>query len=225
MPEIFAQFKNKTIDDEKAEMLVKPLVDWLTLKSKNEEITNSNASEGEKDIIYKVLNKGIVWGFTGGIASMLVIRFGPRYLAKRLFPVSNIREQLPPQPEVVKVGFSYYLGAAVDAAMGIIWGGLIWYGTTPRKYIYQQTAEIPLLAGRSHISDALCADSIRYYQESPKELWIRYGKHPDVYGWQKFIESCQKRQHFEQQLREELGYAEDQPVDIPEPGVPRETIG
>jgi hypothetical protein len=222
MPDVYQYFK-RSKEDEKAGMLVQPLVDWMLVKCDTKEIASSKASEGEKQVLMNVLNEGFLWGLTGGVASMLLMRYAPRYVARRFTrPAMGVQE--PPTPPVVQKGFMYVAGGAIDFAMGVLWGGLIWYAATPAKFVYGQAAQIPLLPGRSHISDALCTDTIRYYHESPKQLWIRYGKNHDVEGWKKIIDSCRRRQKYEEQMRKQMGFTADQPVEIPETGVPSDLI-
>jgi hypothetical protein len=224
MPNIFQYFK-RSEDDEKAGMLVKPLVDWTLVKFDTKEIASSKASEGEKQVLINVLNKGFPWGLFGGVASMLLLRYAPRYLARRFTrPAMGVQEAPITPPSTNAQGFMSVAGGAIDLSMGVLWGGLIWYSATPVKFVYDQAAQIPLLPGRSHISDALCTDTIRYYQESPKQLWIRYGKNHDVEGWKKMIDSCRRRQKYEEQMRKQMGYTVDQPVEIPEPGIPKDLI-
>ena len=222
MPDLFEFLRKKNDDDIKAAQLVKPLSDWMVLKAEKDEINIQKASEAEKEILSNILSKGITWGVAGGVSSMLFLRIAPRFASKWFSRrATGARDPLQQQQPVVKKNLGYYVGGALDVTMGVLWGAVIWYGSTPTKYIYEQNATIPLLPGRSHIADALCTDSIRYFQESPRELWTRYGKNDEVDGWKKFIDNCRKRQKYEEQLRQELGYSEDQPVDIPATGVPK----
>lgn len=223
MPDVFGFLRKKEDDDIKAEQLVKPLTDWMILKAEKEEISIEKASEAEKEVMMNILSKGVVWGVVGGISSISFIRTAPR-LAARLFTRPGAGARGPLQQPVVNKNLGYYVGGALDVTMGVLWGALLWYGSTPTKYIYEQNAALPLLPGRSHIADVLCTDTIRYFQESPRELWSRYGKNEQVDGWKKFIDSCRRRQKYEVQLRQELGYSEDQPVDIPATGVPKDML-
>ena len=54
----------------------------------------------------------------------------------------------------------------------------------------------------------------------PKKVWKEYNDDA-VVMLKRFVENCQRRTQYEQQLRMERGMALDKPVAIPSPGVPQ----
>jgi hypothetical protein len=106
---------------------------------------------------------------------------------------------------------------------------------TDTEAVTQGLATIPLVEGRSVMSDELCTSYIRAYQLS-QQKGFDWPKHthtsthtstnhqnhfPDVLRHLEiFVKNCQQRQQYETELRREQGLSADQPVVIPSPGVP-----
>ena len=92
-----------------------------------------------------------------------------------------------------------------------------------KKGAFQAVSEIPLIEGRSAVSDTLCQDFIAQKGKVPKRLWKEYNDDAFVM-LRDFIDNCQRRMQVERQIRTDRGLGRDEPVDIPSPGVPRDLI-
>lgn len=94
--------------------------------------------------------------------------------------------------------------------------------------VYRDMVEIPLCPGRSTVSDVICKDwsKIVKYQ-IPKEFWTNLEK-PSVTVENEaffravlgFEEACSKRKRYEEIIRKRKALARENPIFIPEPGVP-----
>ena len=94
---------------------------------------------------------------------------------------------------------------------------------TDKKKLLNEAAEIPLVEGRSLISDELCTNFMKHYATIPQDTWRKHrGTSDALTAIESFVINCQRRQIFEQSLRHERGL---QPggsarISIPSPGVP-----
>lgn len=120
-----------------------------------------------------------------------------------------------------------------EASFGF-WAGWRGYHTVADQMgeggTYDEIAKIPLVQGRSAISDGICKEwqQLTYDEISP-EFWhnLTHGeedcKLSDYGAWKairSFADNCVKRSKFEDKLRHERGLSSDTPVAIPAPGVP-----
>lgn len=95
---------------------------------------------------------------------------------------------------------------------------------------YDEISKIPLVQGRSAISDTICEDWVELtYDTIPPEFWhnLTHGeeecKLKDYGAWRairSFADNCVKRSRYEDALRRERGLDDGAPVAIPAPGVP-----
>ena len=99
----------------------------------------------------------------------------------------------------------------------------------------KEAADIPLIQGRSLISEELCGDFLQEFQKFNRDTWDP--NHPALSGGEGnevntstgftsmvegFVANCKRRSIYEDELRGEQGLREDEPVLIPSPGVPRD---
>jgi len=141
--------------------------------------------------------------------------------------------QLPPPPpphphphqpgiiiRTIKLGLDIFVSGMMAMYMSAIW--------TDKKRLLSETAELPLVEGRSLISDELCTDFMKQYATIPQDTWRKYrGTSDALTAIESFVVNCHKRQMFERSLRHERGLqpggsAEDYHPTIPSPGVPRD---
>ena len=77
---------------------------------------------------------------------------------------------------------------------------------------YAHIANIPLVPGRSALSDALCSSWIDTYRSIPQEFWWREDKKKDERAWnaiRMFAIHCLQRREYEKQVKQEMGVCED----------------
>ena len=108
----------------------------------------------------------------------------------------------------------------------------MWAGFRGYDYMSQQStdsyhavSEIPLVKGRSHISETLCRDWMDITQNQiPTEFWDLHKQGcilRDDKTWtafQQFAINCQKRQHYEQRIRKQQPNIQDSsttPINLP----------
>jgi hypothetical protein len=156
---------------------------------------------------------------------------------------------LPPKRGLLWRSFQFTLDATVSLLMAAYTSSYM--ADVPT--IVQQVTDIPLMEGRSAISDHFCTALVEEYKRqwnldpnsnsnSNNSTSGPFGrveksvppfdhkpllKDPQetiLKGHILFIQNCQKRQAMERQLRKERGLPPDQPVEIPSPGVPTDLL-
>lgn len=110
-----------------------------------------------------------------------------------------------------------------DGLLSTAMAGTVWILATDKQKLYDTASDIPLIDGRSDISDNLCSDFIAQYDSIRPEFWKEY-RDDGLSAIQEFVANCRKRQAFERRLRRELGMGDNDPVSIPSGGVPREFV-
>lgn len=115
---------------------------------------------------------------------------------------------------------------AVDAAVSLVLGGLVSYWATPKVRLFEAAADVPLVPGRSAVSEVLCEDFVANYKKIPKRVWTNNSVEGDdvTMNLKRFIDNCRRRQQVERQLRSDAMLDRHEPVAIPHPGVPRDLI-
>lgn len=110
---------------------------------------------------------------------------------------------------------------AMDAGVSLLSGCLVGFVTVDKQKLYNAAAEIPLKEGRSPVSEVLCEDFLKQDDKIPQELWEEHNDDA-MRALRKFLDNCQKRSLYEQQLRRESLLSPEEPVSIPLPGVPQD---
>lgn len=139
-------------------------------------------------------------------------------------------QQLPPPPppssprqpgiivRTIKFGLDVFVSGMMALYMSAVW--------TDKKKLLNEAAEIPLVEGRSLISDELCGNFMKHYATIPQDTWRKHrGTSDALTAIESFVVNCQRRQMLEQSLRHERGLqpggsAQDYHPTIPSPGVP-----
>jgi hypothetical protein len=129
-----------------------------------------------------------------------------------------------------KMGMCRTLKFSLDLFVSL---SLAAYGSayfTDTNKLMNDLADIPLVEGRSLISDELCDDFIDVYKSIPKRTWDKFdGKSEPLDAIGKFVKNCLRRHALEKKIIEEkrsfgsFGIdSESKKVEIPYPGVPRD---
>lgn len=180
-----------------------------------------------------------VGGGGGGSGGYQFDRRNPFENAKQMSQPSNAMmgegatsSQLPPPPppspprqpgifiRTVKFGLDIFVSGMMALYISALW--------TDKKRLLSEAAEIPLLEGRSLISDELCTNFTKHYATIPQDTWRKHrGTSDALTAIETFVVNCQKRQTFERRLRHAHGLqpggnAPDYHPTIPSPGVPKD---
>ena len=94
---------------------------------------------------------------------------------------------------------------------------------TDFKKVQEGFSKVPLVEGRSVVSEALCPDFIKAYhsiQSKGFDWYKSYYEYSQIGHISTFVLNCKKRKAYEEELRLEQGLDQNQPVCIPSPGVP-----
>jgi len=124
--------------------------------------------------------------------------------------------------------FFNLLGFAIDATVSFYIAVFVSI-RNPGK-IMNEIAKIPLIEGRSRVSDEFCPEFLHELQEMQKDVLEDNNamqadalKNPEsvaLKGLLEFCHNCKQRAAYENQLRQQLGLSDSDPVSIPPPGVP-----
>eukprot|EP00980_Cylindrotheca_fusiformis_P013048 scaffold3267_cov140-Cylindrotheca_fusiformis.AAC.10 len=121
---------------------------------------------------------------------------------------------------------------AFDTVLSLMMAANISLYYTDMQKIKQELTDLPLVPGKSLVSDALCPDLTAEWQKVVEEQNPAYrrllAQNQDtplglyMNGIKHFCENCQRRAYREQELRQEQGLSSKDPVEIPHPGIPRD---
>lgn len=210
----------------------------------------------EKKMLTEMNNLGLMNGVMAGIACFAFLRWSPgaiaRYLTRKRaasfgftpkgdannpFNRSGYQFDQPPgeqaplvSPNFLIRGMRLGLDMFVSMSVGAYASLLLFDKDTMMK----QASEIPLVQGRSLLSEELCHDFTVEFQKYSRDTWD--ANHPALTGGvrsdnkrseftsliQGFVANCRRRSIYEQELRAEQGLREDEPVVVPAPGVPKD---
>ncbi|KAL7542659.1 hypothetical protein ACHAXR_012105 [Thalassiosira sp. AJA248-18] len=178
--------------------------------------------------------------FLSGIAlSGLVfasIRFGPRYLAIKINPdKARILKEADEIAEKANTRWIQKTAAFLFEASFGAWAGWRGYNivSSQNKSSYEEISKIPLCAGRSSVSEHVCADWVNLvHKEIPKSFWsnLDHGEEcrlNDPQRWRSvrdFSDNCIKRKVYEDSYRKHNGMSPGTPVVVPEGGVPDDIL-
>lgn len=117
---------------------------------------------------------------------------------------------------------------AFDSVLSLMMAASVSMAYTDTDHIRQQLVELPLLQGRSLTADTLCDDIVQELQKIKEEQNPAYQrlsklnrldqKTPASFyleAIEEFCQNCQRRRYVEQQLRQEQGLKDNEPVAIP----------
>jgi len=119
----------------------------------------------------------------------------------------------------VKFGLDMFVSLSMAAYGAIIF--------SDKEDMIKEVAEIPLVEGRSLISDELCHDFYEQYRHYPRQV---FENTDDVLlkSISGFVRNCLKRQAYERQIQQQnqewsTDHNQQQRIYIPSPGVPQDT--
>ena len=232
------------------ELLAKTFIDIMQIKYDRGEFERIQREPQDREGLAQVMRPGLIMGGISAIGSFIILRRVPKYSMRRSLEkresfvhgrdgnpfYDTVRRQGPWFPYVktrrdgtIRFHEGRIIGpflTAIDAVLACMMGGVVWVVTTPKVKMFEAVADIPLVPGRSAVSDTLCSDFIENYKRIPKDLWAPETIQRDdvTKNIKRFVENCQRRQEMERLLRQNAGLDENDPVKIPYPGVPADSI-
>ena len=243
----FTPPRNNLSEDE---LLAKTFIDLMQIKFDRGELTRISQEPQDRKGLNDVMRTGKIIGGIVAIGTFVGLRRLPkRFMNQALSKKESIlhgrdgnpfyhiaRKQGPWLPHVKTRrdgSTSFHEGwvlapllITIDAALACFMGGIVWFVATPKLKIFEAAADIPLVPGRSAVSETLCSDFIENFKRLPKELWTPKKLDGDdvTTNIKRFVENCQRRQQVERQLRSDSALKENEPVEIPHPGVLKDLI-
>lgn len=234
------------------------------MKRLDELYNKSRDFDVEKKLIEEISNIGLSKGIMAGFGCFALLRLSPRvignYVMRRRQPgggstASNPfqHREPPPLPEAGTGGMTTFQGASaptpqrpglfiralrlsLDLFASVTVGAYTSLYFIDTSKLLRQAAELPLVEGRSLLSEELCPDFAKEFQTYPRETWEEndpsYGREsielapggkPKLASFiQSFVANCKRRAIYEEEMRSERGISENDPVNVPHPGVPRD---
>jgi len=121
----------------------------------------------------------------------------------------------------------YTLGLLIDVNLSLWTGVSVTSYMINAKELLGQFEKMPLIEGRSVLSEELCPDFTAVYKDirdKHKYDWNNPKRSNDAINTiQNFVKNCEKRKACEKSLRMQQGLTSNIPVAIPSPGVPAST--
>lgn len=217
----------------------------------------------EKRILNEMNSMGLWKGVASGLATFAFLRLGPRMISGMALrrsgggtggggPVSPFRNQQssgykfdqpatagaqqsnvkPPGPvfRLIRLGVDTFVSLSVGAYASLLF--------VDKDKMMDQFQNMPLVEGRSLLSEELCADFTREFQRFDRQTWD--ANHPSLSGGsgrvlvnsndgesnfrdtiEGFVANCRRREIYEDELRSGQGMGDTEPVVVPSGGVPR----
>ena len=109
-----------------------------------------------------VMYPGAYLGAAVGLAQFVFLRKAPIAMMRRAGQ-TNFQESAKMKP------FSLLFDAVLSTAMA----GTVWIMATDKDKVFKTASELPLVEGRSDVSDALCDDFIAQYETIRPEILAR----------------------------------------------------
>jgi len=143
---------------------------------------------------------------------------------------SSLNNQNVERPGLLFRGVRLLLDSFVSLSIGA-YASIFFTDTTK---MMEKFSTVPLVEGRSLLSEQLCGDFSQEFQKYDRQIWN--SNHPSLTGGdvsgedidgfreliQGFVVNCKRREIYEKEIRAEQGLGADDPVIIPTPGVPRD---
>jgi hypothetical protein len=126
----------------------------------------------------------------------------------------------------------FFMGWLLDGVASLSIAATVSFAYTNAPAILGQLSALPLVEGRSTVARHFCPDVVKELQAirhaAPAAVDddnddVDLVNHPQTKQLQaviQFAENCQRRQAYEEELRQNQGVAPRDPVDVPPPGVP-----
>eukprot|EP00531_Pseudo-nitzschia_arenysensis_P020125 CAMPEP_0116146044 /NCGR_PEP_ID=MMETSP0329-20121206/16946_1 /TAXON_ID=697910 /ORGANISM="Pseudo-nitzschia arenysensis, Strain B593" /LENGTH=325 /DNA_ID=CAMNT_0003641749 /DNA_START=8 /DNA_END=985 /DNA_ORIENTATION=+ len=219
--------------------------------------------EEEQKVVRRMTSMGLREGILAGLASFVILRKGPIYIGRWVQrrnargAASNNSYQLSDPKKLTNSNNPFEKAAqqqrgdfprprgfvsrtvwfVFDTVLSLMVGANVSMMYTDKDSIRKEVVSLPLIPGRSLVSDALCDEMIRELQAVRTEKNPAYKRLQNISqnksaeatpasffmeGIVQFCENCERRRYLEKRLRQESGLEADAPVKIPTPGVPRD---
>lgn len=207
----------------------------------------------EKKILTDVNNLGSMnGGVLAGVACFALLRLSPgrrraAHIGVKLkgdannpFNRSSKYQFDAPDGGRVPLSSSNFILRGFRLGLDIVFSTLVGLSASillvDKDRMIKEASEIPLVQGRSLVSEQLCQDFSLEFQKYSRDSWdenhpaLRHGgidrsRKSDVTSLlEGFVANCKKRSIYEQKLRVEWGLRDDEPVVIPAPGVPKDIL-
>ena len=195
----------------------------------------------EAKVLSAIAQVGVVERMVATVVSFAFLRRGPaiigRLLERRSFRsgyrLDNPTQQSqrhgdssPSRRGIILLAGMIRLG--VDVTLSVLVGATTSMRFSATRQTMMKVSDLPLVEGRSIVCDEFCTTIMQEVAKQHKEdryFWKTVTTNHDnlpLEGIHRFSINCQKRQAFEQKLREEQGLRSGEPVSIPSGGVPRD---
>eukprot|EP00593_Proboscia_inermis_P007050 CAMPEP_0171312410 /NCGR_PEP_ID=MMETSP0816-20121228/22657_1 /TAXON_ID=420281 /ORGANISM="Proboscia inermis, Strain CCAP1064/1" /LENGTH=278 /DNA_ID=CAMNT_0011797759 /DNA_START=156 /DNA_END=992 /DNA_ORIENTATION=- len=209
----------------------------MTTISNEDDLAVSHCAES--DLLRRALQierNALAGGIVIGLAAFASIRHGPSFIVRSFGTEKNAASLLKSE-NLSRKDSKYFLRSfvrlSVEGAFGA-WAATKTYAAVSRygssNDVYDEIGRIPLISGRSVLSDGLCQEWIVAHKEIQSDFWKtvasedrREAQLRDPRAWKaihSFAENCFKRRAYEKDHRTKNGMKDDDPVNIPSGGVP-----
>lgn len=150
-------------------------------------------------------------GFLTFLATFLSIRYGPTLLITKFGSETRVKAFRESQKKFNEQNDNF-LGHSVQLTMSVILASMAgWVGkrtyeiiSTRQESSFSQIASIPLVPGRSVISDVLCPSWVETYRNVPLSFWKeKSGDMREFRAIRLFAIHCQQRMEYEKRLLRE----------------------
>ncbi len=193
----------------------------------------------ERSIIDRIVSNERSAFLSGIVLSGIVfasVRFGPRYLAIKIGGKEKERAINEADELARKSGTRWIqqVGSFLFETSFAAWAGYRGYNmvSSQNTSSYDEIARIPLVAGRSLVSENICNEWVQLvHKEIPSDFWRNLDqedcKLKDIGRWKSVLslaDNCLKRKAFEDSYRKQHGLKPGDPVDIPEGGIPTDIL-
>lgn len=230
------------------ELLMKKFYDLMQIKSDNGEWERIWNEPDDRRGIHNAIRPSFIYASVSALATFVFLRKVPNwYMNRALSKKESIfhgrnghphyessrrqKNVLFPRIMTHKDGSTSFhegllikpLTLAIDATVSVALGCAVWFYSIDKKGVFHAASNVPLVEGRSAVSDTLCHDFIEEKKQVPERVWKEYNDDA-VVMLKQFIENCQRRTQYERQLRLDQGLSPEEPVAIPSRGVPPDLV-
>ena len=163
----------------------------------------------ERNILEEVIvYPGFYAGTLFGLTQFFVMRRAPSYFMKwnwqRMQKNKEIVTQYDPQKHAYKETlWAKPFSILFDGFFSCISGLSVWMIFMDKQKVFNTAADIPLMKGKSMISDTLCTDFLDEHKRIRPDFWRDY-KDDSLTAIQTFVLNCKKRKVYEKQIQKEM---------------------
>ena len=189
------------------ELVTKNFLAIVQKKVDSGQLRLPKGSEERNMLEEKIVYPGFYAGTLFGLTQFYVMRRAPAYWVKRNwqrmqknkeFLANNHQQQTYKESNWVKP-FSILF----DGFFSCLSGLSVWMIFMDKQKVYKTAADIPLIQGRSVISDTLCTDFLEEHKRIRPDFWSDY-KDDSLTALQTFVQNCKKRKAYEKQIQTEM---------------------